>query len=89
VFGGRIVILIYLAIGVLIAVTKNYFDIDNIRDIVSAALAIVLWPLVLFGVNLHIGKLDDDDGRGRGLILPAVWQAQMLAERLRARLSNG
>ena len=87
-FGGRIVILIYLAIGVLIAVTKNYFDIDNVRDIVSAALAIVLWPLVLFGVNLHIGRLDDD-GRGRGLFLPTVWYAQLLAERFRARFSNG
>jgi hypothetical protein len=46
---------IWLIVGVLIAATHHYFShADALRPIVSAVLAIVLWPLVLLGVNLHI-----------------------------------
>jgi hypothetical protein len=28
--------------------------VSNFKAVLSAALAVVLWPLLLFGVNLHI-----------------------------------
>lgn len=47
--------LIYLAVGVVIAANERYLrSLDTIREIVSALLAIVLWPLLLLGVDLHI-----------------------------------
>ena len=49
--------LIYLIVGVAIAASHHYFShIHGIRGVVSAILAILLWPLVLLGINLHIRK---------------------------------
>lgn len=47
--------LVYLVIGVLVAVSRDYFDnVGTIKRIISALLAVLLWPLVLLGVDLHI-----------------------------------
>ena len=47
--------LVYLVVGLVIASNERYLrDLDTLREIVSALLAIVLWPLVLLGVDLHI-----------------------------------
>jgi hypothetical protein len=47
--------LIYVAIGIFLAASKNYFDnLDTIKRVLSAVLAIVLWPLLLLGIDLHI-----------------------------------
>jgi hypothetical protein len=47
--------LIYLAIGVFVAYSKDYLDnVDTLKRVLSAALAILLWPLLLLGVDLHI-----------------------------------
>jgi hypothetical protein len=49
--------LVFLAIGVWVAVTRDYFDrLRGVRAIVSMILAVVLWPLVLLGVDLHLGR---------------------------------
>ena len=32
----------------------RYADLDALKPIVSAVLAVLLWPLVLFGINLHL-----------------------------------
>jgi hypothetical protein len=46
---------IYLIIGVIVAATHDYFkNFDTAKRVISAILAVVLWPLVLIGVNLHI-----------------------------------
>jgi hypothetical protein len=46
---------IYLVIGVVVAASKDYFEnLDTAKRILSAALAVLLWPLLLFGVDLHI-----------------------------------
>jgi hypothetical protein len=51
----NVVALVYLVIGVLVAVAKDYFDnLENIKRILSALLAVLLWPLVLLGIDLHI-----------------------------------
>jgi hypothetical protein len=42
-------------IGLLVANAHHYFaHIQTVKGAVSAVLAIGLWPLVLFGVNVHI-----------------------------------
>jgi hypothetical protein len=71
---SRLLVIGYLVIGVIVAASKDYFDrIDNIEGVISAALGIVLWPLLLLDVNVRIG--DDGGGRRgrRGLLwLPAL-----------------
>lgn len=48
---------IYIAIGIFVAWDHNYFDnVDTVKKVLSAAFAIVLWPLVVIGVNLRIRK---------------------------------
>jgi hypothetical protein len=47
--------LIYVAIGIFVAASKDYFEnLDTIKRVLSAVLAILLWPLLLVGINLHI-----------------------------------
>lgn len=51
----NVIALVYLVIGVLVAVARDYFEnLDNIKQIISALLAVLLWPLVLLGIELHI-----------------------------------
>lgn len=46
---------IWLIVGVIIAASHHYFaHVHTWRPIVSAVLAVLLWPLVLLGINLHI-----------------------------------
>jgi len=46
---------IYLVVGVVIAASHRYFThISTLKPIVSALLAVLLWPLVLLGINLHV-----------------------------------
>jgi hypothetical protein len=50
--------LVYLAIGVVVASNHHYLaHLNNTDQIVSAVLAVVLWPVVLLGADLHIGGL--------------------------------
>ena len=47
--------LVYLIVGVALASSRDYLDsLDTVRELVSAALAIALWPLLLLGIDLHI-----------------------------------
>jgi hypothetical protein len=47
--------LIYLVVGIIVAANKDYLqNIETIERIVSALLAIVLWPLLFLGVDLHV-----------------------------------
>lgn len=74
--------IIYVVIGVVIAANRDYFvDIDGIRGILSAVLAVLLWPLVLLGVDLDLGG----DGRDRDGLLLGGWVAAMAA---RARITS-
>jgi len=50
--------LAYLVIGLIVASTHHYFShVGSVKGVISALLAILLWPLVLFGVNLHLGTV--------------------------------
>ncbi len=47
--------LAYFVAGAIVAATHHYWaHLHTIRQIGSAALATVLWPLLLLGINLHI-----------------------------------
>lgn len=49
--------IVYLVVGVAVAATYDYFErLNTIRRILSAVLAVVLWPLLLLGIDLHIRK---------------------------------
>ncbi|HET9098013.1 MAG TPA: hypothetical protein VFN51_00165 [Candidatus Saccharimonadales bacterium] len=49
---------VYLIIGLIVASQNSYLsDLTSFPHIIAALLAIILWPLVLLGVNLHIAFL--------------------------------
>ncbi len=53
--GGPVVLAAYLVIGAFVAATHHYFaHLQVARQYGSAALAILLWPLLFLGINLHI-----------------------------------
>ena len=54
---GRVSIgsLIYIGLGFFVAISQGYLvNLNSIPNLLSAVLAIVLWPLLLFGINLHL-----------------------------------
>jgi hypothetical protein len=52
---GVLLFVIYIIIGVVVAAGHHYLEhLDAVKPIVSAVLAVLLWPLVLLGVNLHL-----------------------------------
>lgn len=45
----------YLVIGIIVAADRNYFDhLGNVDNVASAILAILVWPLLLFGVDITL-----------------------------------
>jgi hypothetical protein len=51
----NILIVVYLVIGVVVASSHHYFThLNSLTAVLSALLAVLLWPLILFGVSLHI-----------------------------------
>jgi hypothetical protein len=50
----RLIILVYVLIGIIIAWDRGYIGLALLKAITAALLAILLWWLVLLGVNLDI-----------------------------------
>jgi hypothetical protein len=49
--------IVWLGIGVVVAAIYDYFDtLGTIGKILSAAAAVVLWPLLLFGFDITIQR---------------------------------
>jgi hypothetical protein len=46
--------LVYLAIGVVVALTNGYNSVAGVSEVISLVAAIVLWPALFFGVDLHV-----------------------------------
>ena len=46
--------LIYILVGIYVAFAYDYIGVRLIKLVLSALLAIFLWPLVLLGVDLHL-----------------------------------
>jgi hypothetical protein len=50
-----LLLVVYMVIGVVVAYDRNYLEnLDHARRLISAILAIVLWPLVLLGFDVKV-----------------------------------
>jgi hypothetical protein len=48
---------VWLIVGVAIAASHHYLThLSTWRQILSAVLAIALWPLILLGIDLHVHR---------------------------------
>ena len=54
---STIIFLVYVALGIFVAQANDYMNnLGNLRRIISMVLAVLLWPLVLLGVDLKLGR---------------------------------
>jgi hypothetical protein len=52
---GTMVLAVYLVVGAFVAATHHYFvHLHVARQYGSAALAVLLWPLLFLGIDLHV-----------------------------------
>ena len=52
--GPSLFTIIYVAIGVIVASDHHYFaSLDSHKQVAEMVLAVILWPLVLFGVDMR------------------------------------
>jgi hypothetical protein len=49
-----LVLALYLLIGTVVAYDRNYLSTKVLKTLLSALLAVVLWFLLLLGVDLHV-----------------------------------
>ena len=46
---------VYLVVGGIVSATHDYWsNLEGLKPVVSAIVALMLWPLLLFGIDLHI-----------------------------------
>ena len=51
----NILLVVYLVVGLVVANSHHYFaHLNSLTAVLSAVLAVLLWPLILVGVSLHI-----------------------------------
>lgn len=67
-FGG-LFFLLYLVVGVLVAAgivgNDDYFaGANSAEEIAEAVLAVMLWPLVLLGIEMNLGAEGGGSGNG-------------------------
>ena len=54
-YGSGIAVAVYFVLGLLVAVANNYFDhLSTFGRLLSALLAVALWPLLLLGLDIRI-----------------------------------
>ncbi|HWH06474.1 MAG TPA: hypothetical protein VNT23_08565 [Gaiellaceae bacterium] len=54
-FPRKLLTLIWIVVGVIVASRHDYLqDLDTARRLLAAVLAILLWPLVLLGIDLRV-----------------------------------
>jgi hypothetical protein len=62
-----IVAIVYFLIGLLVANSHHYLtNVNGLKGVVSLVLAIILWPLILLGVNLHLGNTGGESSAAAG-----------------------
>jgi hypothetical protein len=63
-FRSNLLWIVYVIVGVVVAADQGYFqDVDKLIEVLEAALAVLLWPLLLFDVDIN---LDDSNGGESG-----------------------
>jgi hypothetical protein len=64
---GGVILLIYIVVGVIVAATNDYFQgLGDITEILEAIVAVLAWPLILFGVDINFAGNDGGGGNGGG-----------------------
>ena len=49
--------IVWLIVGVAVAAINDYFDsLGTVGRVISAVLAVILWPLVLIGFDIRVGR---------------------------------
>ena len=57
-FFRKLIVLAYVVIGLVLAHSHDYLrQLHNVEAIISAVLAVLLWPLLVAGLNLHVHHL--------------------------------
>jgi hypothetical protein len=79
----RLIGIAYLVIGFLVVAGRGYFSVKGLEDVVSLVLGVILWPLILLGIDVNIGG-----GNDKGLLLPPAAGAHAAFARLRGRLTS-
>jgi hypothetical protein len=51
---SRVLVFIYIVVGVFVAWEHHYITLAWLRTFSSVLLSVLLWFLVLLGVNLHV-----------------------------------
>jgi hypothetical protein len=52
---GTILTIVYIVVGFIVANAHHYFaHLSGLKPILSAVLAVILWPLITVGISLHI-----------------------------------
>jgi hypothetical protein len=51
---SRVLVFIYIVVGVFVAWEHHYITLAWLRTFASVLLSVLLWFLVLLGVNLHV-----------------------------------
>jgi hypothetical protein len=51
---SRVLVFIYIVVGVFVAWEHHYITLAWLRAFASVLLSVLLWFLVLLGVNLHV-----------------------------------
>ena len=46
--------LIYIIVGIVVAWNRGYITVGLLKAVLSALLAVLLWFLVLLGINMHV-----------------------------------
>ena len=53
----RLLVLAYLVVGVVVAVSRDYLDsLDTAGEWISAILAVLVWPLLLLGFDVAVRR---------------------------------
>jgi hypothetical protein len=53
--GVNLLGLVYLVAGAIVAATHDYFEnLEGAKTVGSGVLAVLLWPLIFLGIDLHI-----------------------------------
>jgi hypothetical protein len=49
--------IVWIVIGVVVAAAQDYFDsLETAGRVLTAAAAVLLWPLLLFGFDIRISR---------------------------------
>jgi hypothetical protein len=52
--GASLITLLWVAIGIVVALNNGYQTIKSLSDLLSLVLAVLLWPAVLLGYDVHV-----------------------------------